>query len=195
MSNKFTSVIHKLLPSGKAWNKEDGSNLDKIAQGISEEFMRIERRGNELIMELDPTRASELLPDWENLLSLPDVSFGEPDSAQERRNLVVLKLSLRGGQSRQYFIDLIKKLGFDIEIDEYLPFRAGGSSAGDALNNDDDWRHTWGVKMLQAAVFYFRAGESSAGDSLASYRNSVVTGIIDKLKPAHTHVIFSFVEE
>lgn len=195
MSNGYSSVIHKLLPSGKAWNKEENSNLDKLVQGISEEFVRIDKRGNELIVELDPTRSTELLPNWETLLGLPDASFGEPDSAQERRNLVVLKLSLRGGQSRQYFIDLIKKLGFDIEIQEFHPFRAGGSSAGDALNQDDNWRHTWGVKMLQAAVFYFRAGESSAGDSLASYRNSVVTGIINKLKPAHTHVIFSFVEE
>jgi uncharacterized protein YmfQ (DUF2313 family) len=195
LSNAYSDLIHKLLPSGRAWNKETGSNLDKIADGVSQEFLRVEKRGNQLIIELDPTRTSELLPDWENLLGLPDVSFGVPTTAQERRNLVVLKISLRGGQSRKYFIDLIKKLGFDITIVEFRPFRAGISRAGDAINADDDWRHTWMVQMQQAVKFYFRAGQSSAGDPLVTYSNSVVQGIINKLKPAHTHVIFSFIEE
>lgn len=195
MNNPYSSAIHKLLPSGKAWNKEEGSNLDKLVQGSSEEFLRVEKRANELVIELDPTRSTELLPDWEKLLGLPDEAFGAPESIQERRGIVTLKLSLRGGQSRQYYIDLIKRLGFDISIKEFRPFRAGQSSAGDALNVHNDWRHTWMVQMEQAVAFYFRAGQSSAGDSLVSFRNSIVQGVINKLKPAHTNVIFSFIEE
>lgn len=195
MSNKYTSLIHKLLPSGRAWNKQQGSNLDKLADGISQEFLRVEKRGEDLIVELDPTRASALLPEWENLLGLPDPSFGIPITVQERRNLVVLKISLRGGQSRQFYIDLIKKLGFDIEIVEHRPFRVGQSSCGDALHTGDDWRHTWTVELKQAVKFYFRVGQSSVGDPLVSYRNEVVQGIIEKLKPAHTKVLYKFIEE
>lgn len=193
--SRYSNLINQILPSGKAWNKEQNSNLDKLSQGCVEEFFRIEKRANDLLIELDPTKTSELIPDWEKLLALPDAAFGEPETAQERRNLIVLKLSLRGGQSRQYYIDLIKKLGFDITIDEFRPFRAGGSSCTDAINEDDDWRHTWRVNMLQAAAFHFTAGDSSCDDAIVSYRNSLVQGIINKLRPAHTHVIFSFIEE
>jgi uncharacterized protein YmfQ (DUF2313 family) len=195
MSNKYTSLIHKLLPSGKAWNKEEGSNLDKLAQGISEEFYRIERRANDLIIEFDPTKANELLPEWENLLGLPDTAFGSPVTNQERRNLVTLKISSRGGQSRQFFVDIIRKLGFQIAIKEHRPFRAGRSRSGDAVFTNIGWRHTWTVIAKQAVKFSFRAGKSAAGDPLVYYRNGVVEGIIRKLKPAHTNVLFKFIEE
>lgn len=191
----YRDLFLKLLPSGKAWNKETGSGLDTLASGLSKEFVRIDQRANQLIVELNPTQAAELLPDWENLLGLPDSALGEPETEQERRNLVTLKFSLRGGQSRKYYIDLIKKLGFNITIDEFRPFCAGQSSAGDALNVSDEWRHTWRVNMQEAAAYYFSAGVSSAGDPLVSWRNEVVQGVINKLKPTHTHVIFSFIEE
>lgn len=195
MSNKYKNALLKLLPTGKAWNKEDSSPLDKICEGNSEEFLRVDTRANQLIIELDPTKATELLPDWEKLLALPDPAFGSPETVQERRSLVVLKFSLHGGQSRQYFIDLIKKLGFDIKIKEHRPFRAGKSRSSDAIYTGVGWRYTWTVQMLQAVVFHFRAGKSSAGDPLVSYRNTVVQGIINKLKPAHTNVIYRFVQE
>lgn len=195
MSNKYTSLIHQLLPSGKAWNKEEGSNLDKVADGISQEFLRIEKRANELIIELDPTKSSELLSDWENLLGLPDKAFGSPVTSQERRNLVILKVSSRGGQSRKFFVDIIKKFGFDIEIKEHRPFRAGKSRSGDAVFTNVGWRHTWTVIAKQAVKFNFRAGKSTAGDPLVYYRNEVITGIIKKLKPAHTNVLFKYIEE
>lgn len=195
MSNKYTSLIHKLLPSGKAWNKEEGSNLDKLADGISQEFLRIEKRANELVIELDPTKANELLPDWEKLLGLPDSAFGTPVTNQERRNIVTLKISSRGGQSRKFFVDIIKKFGFDIEIKEHRPFRAGKSRSGHHIYTNTGWRHTWTVIAKQAVKFNFRAGKSSAGDPLVYYRNDVVRGIIQKLKPAHTNVLFRFIEE
>lgn len=191
----YKDLFLKLLPSGKAWNKERGSGLDKLAAGVSKEFLRVDERANQLIIELNPSQAAELLPDWEHLLNLPDTAFGSPETEQERRNLVTFKFSLRGGQSRKYYIDLIKKLGFNITIDEFRPFCAGISSAGDALNTADEWRFTWKVNMLEAAAYYFSAGISSAGDPLVSWRNEVVQGVINKLKPAHTHVIFSFIEE
>ena len=191
---KYSSLLLKLLPTGKAWNKERSSNLSKFSEGVSEEFLRVEKRGEDLLVELDPSRTSELIPDWENLLGLPDPAFGTPETIQERRRLIQLKISSRGGQSRKFFIDLIKALGFDIEITEHRPFRVGVSCVGDDLTNSSDWAHTWTVTIKQAPVYYFKVGESAVGEPLRVYKNQVVQQIIDKLKPAHTHVIFSFLE-
>lgn len=193
--NKYVSLLHKLLPSGKAWNKESNSNLTKLCMGVAQEFIRVERRGDELLIELDPSRTNELMPDWEKLLGLPDSAFGSPTTQQERRNLIRLKVGSRGGQSRKFFIDLVKALGFDIEIIEHRPFRVGVSSVGDALTNSPDWAHSWTVVLKQAAIYHFRVGESSVGEPLREIRNDVVKQVIEKLRPAHTKVLFSFLEE
>lgn len=192
---KYRDLILNHLPSGLAWPKHLASTLAALSEALAVEFSRIEQRVNDLLLEVDPLTANEMLSDWERLLGLPDPCNPNPESGDERRAQIIAAIRrTRGGQSRQFFIDLIKSFGFDITITEHRPFVAG-SPAGDPLENTADWAHTWSVNLEEAAFFYFRAGLGSAGEPLVTFKNDYVQCLLNKLKPAHTFIIFTATEE
>lgn len=111
---------------------------------------------------------------------------------QERRDDVVQRLITTGGQSRRYFIDLARALGYEITITEFFPFRAGHSRAGDPITNTLDWRYSWRVNAPETTFWLFRAGVGAAGEPLRKWGNSRLEGVIRKYAPAHTNVIFGY---
>lgn len=185
----YLNQLQALLPPGKAWTREPDADLTKLLRGLAEEFARVDRRAEDLIEEADPRTCYELLPDWEEFASLPDACHGQAVSIEERRAALVARLTARGGQSRPFFIALAAALGYQIGITEYSPFQAG-STAGDRLTNGD-WVFAWQVDAAESTVRSFVAG-SAAGEPLASWGNELLECAINKLKPAHTHVLFAY---
>ena len=181
--SEVTNHLKSLLPQGKAYNLEDSSNLSSIMKAISDEIIRIDLRIQDLIREMDPTNSLELLSDWESLVG-KDACFTETNDVSERRARILLKLRSRGGQSKEFFINLIKALGFDIIISEFRPFTAGMEVGGE-LSNDDKWRFVFEVKSLQSITTYLRAG-SEVGLPLVQYKNELVECLLNRLKPSHT---------
>ena len=194
----YGAQLAALLPRGRAWPREDGSMLIRLMQAEAEELARIDGRVSDLVEELDPRTALELLDEWERVAGLPDVCIAAPDSIAERRAAVQARITGLGGQTRDYFIDLAAEVGFAITIDEFQPFRAG-SRAGDPLYGED-WAHTWRVNVQPPAVDdgrglsirYFRAGESSAGERLVGFGSLDLECIIRRAAPAHSIVIFAY---
>ena len=190
---KYKDLILKLLPNGLAWNKDRTSNISKLIEGSAVEFSRIDQRVIDLLKEADPRSSNELLMEWENFYGLPDECEQDLNqtSIERRYKLLNRAITVRGGQSRQFFIDFVKALGFDITITEFRPFKAGRSSAGDALTNTIEWRFTWRVNLPAVVAYNFSAG-SKAGEPLRVFRNDAVECSIDHLKPAHTNVLYKF---
>src|SRR5262245_29454973 len=119
-------ALAALLPTGPAWPRSLDSVLMKTMRGLAQIFGYVDRRAADLLeVESDPTKTSELLPDWERNWGLPDICFGTALSIDQRRRLLIMKMTLLGGQSRQWFIDFAAWLGFKITISEYSPFTCG----------------------------------------------------------------------
>ena len=189
---KYRDLILNLLPTGFAWNKGVNSNLSKLAKAIGNEFARFDQRKNDLLNEADPRSASELLEDWERNFGLPDECGASDRTYLERRSQLLQKFTSRGGQTPSFFKQVIKDLGFDAEIVEHRPFKAG-SKAGDQITNTKDWRFTFTVTLPPSLFYKFKAGQGKAGEPLAVYRDDSVKCIIDRIKPAHTFARYSFV--
>lgn len=188
----YVELIKGLLPNGKAWcKKHEDSALKKLMTAMSKEFARIDDRAVALGEECDPRTASETIEDWERVLDLPDQCIADPDSltVEQRRNAIVQKIIGRGGQSLTYFVEVAALLGYDITAANYTPFTAG-SDAGDDLTNDD-WVFWFNVNAASTAT-YFVAGGNSAGDPLVDYGEGVLECLINKIKPAHTNVLFTY---
>lgn len=148
-------------------------------------------RAGALLDESDPRTTVDLLPDWERVAGLPDEGAFLPRTAQERRAAVVARVTGIGGQSAAYFIALAKSIGYDVTIDDYRPFRAGLSDAGDALTNEV-WIHWWMVRAPLVTTFDFKAGQSSAGEPVRIWGVEPLERLIRKFKPAHTDVTFAY---
>lgn len=190
----YESAIKGLFPKGEAFSFRNNKSLTSIVKAMAIPFFRFDQRTQDLVREMSPLLTFELLPEWEAALGLPsDCSATEDVTIQERRYQVLSKLAIDGGQSRAFYINLIKSLGFNISIEEHKPFTAG-SDAGDDLTNTSDWQFTWDVIVQETAAYYFVAG-SSAGEPLRVFRNEIVQCFINQMKPAHTYVRFIFLGE
>lgn len=197
MSNfeKYRDALLKLWPSGRAWNKENGSLFFETNEGLSVEFSRIEDRSNELLKNLDPRTTFELLSEWEKLLGLPDECLSLGGTIQERIDAVVYKLTHRGGPSlnKQFFIDLAATLGYVITIKEpgVNLFRCGVSRCGDPMYGAL-WKFWFQVFTDAFVQDVFRTGQNRTGDRLRTFQNTALECVIEKLKPAHTQVQFFY---
>lgn len=193
---KYKRLILKLLPNGDAWEAKDriDSKMTALSKGMAYEFARVEERGEILKgREANPSKTLELLPEWETLVGLPDDCTGAAPTLGDRRNQVLQKLRNRGGatQNAAFFESLALNLGFVVEVTTFKPFLAGKSVAGDALTNDP-WKFWFQVATEDFLVQYFLAGQGTAGQPLQIVGNDTLECTIEKYKPAHTEVIFSF---
>lgn len=189
--DEYVQLLKGLLPKGRAWNRDSGTMLDKFLYGLAAELERDDVLISKLITEADPRTATELLPEWEETVGLPDECQDISQSVGQRRADIFRKFSTAGGQSPQYFIDLAATFGYTVEIKNLLSFRAGRGRAGDHIWGWD-FRFYWQVFSNDVTPVYFRAGQSSAGNPLRLYRNDILECVIRRAAPAHTHTIFAY---
>ncbi len=130
------------------------------------------------------------LADWERVLGLPDTCAGGYGQTQAERLAAALsKIQQRGGQSRAYFIGVAAALGYAITIEEHPVFTC--ASGCDQAICDEPWRFVWTVRAPQTTIREFTC-QSGCADPLASWGNELLECVINRLKPAHTHVIFAY---
>lgn len=185
----FKRSFRRFFPSGRAW---DGDDFKKIVDTYAFEFCRVQERFNTFLKELDPRQTSELLTDWEIMLGLPDDCSTPGATVEERRNQVVQKLTNTGGSSFEYFEGIAENLGFDVTVSDFTPFFAGQAKVGDKLHNDPVWTYWFQVTAPSDITTTFKAGVGKAGDKLVEVGNETLECTFDKLKPAHTNVLFAF---
>ena len=191
-STHYREQLKALLPPGRAFPRERGSTLDALLDALAQELARVDVRSDELSRDAVPSLTAELLPDWERVAGLPDNCSGLlAETIQARRADLVSKLTSRGGQSPAYFIEVAAALGYDVTIEEFRPFRAGMSVAGDALTNGD-WVFAWRIIAPEETIRYFLAGQSAAGEPLADWGNAALECRLRKIAPAHTIPIFAY---
>lgn len=172
----YKQQLLALLPTGLAWPRiGDDNNFTALLDAEAEELARVDARAHELIEEAFPNTTIELLPDWERVAALPDVCTGELGTLQQRHNALMGVLTTKRRLSRQFYIDMAARIGFDITITE-LP------------------NYTWQINAaLDVNAVYFRVDQSTIGDALVSSLNNLLECVMNKLKPAHTIVTFTYI--
>lgn len=190
----YVQQLQALLLLGKAWTREVGSTTTNLLTGIAQEFARVDARTDDLLNEADPRTTIELLDDWERVAGLPDPCVTIDQTIAQRHIALTSKLTMQGGQSRPYFIDMAASMFYpNATIDEYEPFLCGINACGDALWTEDD-RFIWQINLpSDGATTYFSSGESGAGEPLQAWGDEAIECRINKFKPAHTKVVFAYV--
>lgn len=186
----YLNHLVALLPQGTAWPRDLTSKLAGFLGSFAGGLTRAHNRALDLIEEADPQTTVELLTEWERVCGLPDdctVSF--VGTLQERRDAVVAKLRQRGGQSVAYFIGAAESLGYEITITEFRAYTC--DSPIDTPVYDETWHHAWRVNAPETTIREFNS-DSACTDPLASWGNDVLECVLSRLKPAHTHIIFSY---
>ncbi|MCH4542771.1 putative phage tail protein [Ochrobactrum sp. A-1] len=191
-SSILASLIGK-LPRGFALGKREGV-LDAILNSIAKVLVQAEADAQNLMDEVDPRTANALLPDFERVLG-PDPCGRDLGSQtlEQRQRRAHQRWIAKGGASIPYFVKLAESLGHTIEIEEFWPSKAGVLRAGQALIADGE-QFTWRVKLQLISEWIFRAGVNQAGQTLGGIELSDVECELRRLKPAHTQLVFSYLE-
>lgn len=192
-AEQVADALRKLLPRGSAYAGALAGELRKLLLGFSEEFVRVRERMAALIVESDPRQTTELLPDWEAEFDLPSKCITVPQTEAERRAAIVGKLVNAGGQSVQFFIDQAAALGFTVTIEEAHGFRLGLDGMGDGVGGTD-WNFVWYLHAEESVSQYLIVDGGAVGDQLVEWGSEMPECVINALKPAHTHAIFTYQE-
>lgn len=199
-TQRYKNLFLSLFPNGKIWERREGSNLDKLSSVITKEFSRVDDTAKLMIEESDPRTAFNYLGEWERSLGLPDdcTCIGldecsmESKTLEDRRRTILQKLTTGGGSDEPFFAEICRQLGYaDIKARSFYPFKMGQSQMGDRLTNEG-WEYVFEVASPIAISRAFMMGQSQMGEPLRSFGNPSLECTIERLKPAHTTVLFSF---
>jgi uncharacterized protein YmfQ (DUF2313 family) len=202
----YREAFLSLLPRGQAWPKHAmESTLWQTCDGLNQYWGFVDGRAADLLeRESDPRYTYELLPDWERNWGLPDPCFPDATTIGERQRMLLLKMTMLGGQSRAWFIGIMNWLGYTVTIKEFAPFMAGVSNVGDTRPTPTDnfrWyigppemRYYWTGSVAIPQLIWFRASSGQAGvDHHLEFRDP--TGLyclLQRWKPAHTQIVMDF---
>ncbi len=193
---RYTELILNFFPSGLAWQKDQGSVLHKLSSVIAPEFTKVDDAAKRLILEADPRTTWDLLTDWESMLGLPDScthsSNSDKPTLEDRRRIVLQKLTTGGGSNEDFFRQVCSQMGYNgIKVRSFYPYRMGTARMGDRFTNHG-WEYVFEVQSPNSLDRQFRMGQSRMGERLKQFGNPALECTIKKLKPAHTTVIFNF---
>jgi uncharacterized protein YmfQ (DUF2313 family) len=189
---EFLAALLALLPRGAAWPRDPDTVLAQALSGLAATHARLHARAGDLSeIESDPAQATELLAAWEATYGLPDPCVPDEQTLQARRAALVSRIGQRGGQSRQYFIDVAAALGFAITIEEFRPLDVDHFEADDPVL-DEPWAHAWRVRAEETTVVEFRAELSAADEPLLDFGNAALECVLGRLRPAHTVLQFAY---
>lgn len=108
--------------------------FSKMMSAFAKEFELLEDNITELLLQAIPGLSTDLLPEWEKDLGLPDGCTPLGQTISDRQKAVHAKYTGQYGQSAQFFIDYAEALGSTIEVVQSaygVPFRLGDASTPD----------------------------------------------------------------
>jgi uncharacterized protein YmfQ (DUF2313 family) len=191
----YARQLQQLLPRGAAFDIQNDSTHAAILLAVAAELARVDARAIDLADELDPRTAFETLTDWERILGLPDeCTAGTAQTIAERQQAAAQKLIARGGQTAAFYVAIAAALGYPATVSEYRVARSGTLRSGDRLCGEA-WAYAWELIVSTsnpAPSIVFRSGISHAGDRLVSRISNALECAINRAKPAHTIVIFTY---
>ncbi len=192
--NRYFEKLKQLLPKGPIWDIQEN---DELLKGLSKGFQRIHEWFDELLMQANPLTTTSLLKRWEKIVGLPDeCAFQSANKTfYSRKASVITKLSYIGEQNIDFYKNLAKNLGYEIEIIEYKPFIAGLSRCGQNLNGPHNVRYCWTyrIKGINANLTYFRVGTSQCREKLLTINlNRELECRIKKASQPHTQPIAEY---
>ncbi|TDV60115.1 YmfQ family protein [Pseudomonas sp. LP_7_YM] len=192
-AEQYRIQLRQLLPYGPAWDLERLPELDLVLAGLSVELACVDARVVALYAEMDPASVTELVPDWELVMDLPDSCLGDSPSFGDRQLSVRQRLTAIGAQTPAYFVSIAKGQGYpDATITQHRAPRFGRARFGKA--HFGTWRvqFMWTLNTGGRQRLGRRFGVSYWGERFGVNPGSAIECLIRRYAPAHTVVHINY---
>ncbi len=182
----YAEQLHALLPPGPAWDPERVPEVQQLIAGLSHEFARIDGRAFDLLNEMDPATVSELVPDWERVMNLPDPCLGLKPLFEDRRLSVRQRLVAVGGQNAAFYVGIAVSQGYpDASVTEFRTPRMGRSRFGRAHFGTWNAQFMWTLNTGGRQRLGRRFGASYWGERFGVNPGTAIECLIRRAAPAH----------
>jgi uncharacterized protein YmfQ (DUF2313 family) len=173
VDERYRKTLHQLLPPGRAYPVDEGTELDDLLGGLSREMLREEKRLWIAWYEGDPRKTVYLVERWEELLGLPGCD-DTADTPAERRAAIRAKIAAQHSGTSAFFISLAATMGYTITITMgyTLAARCGAARCGAARSS--------GLGTVFRWIVYGTSGTNDAA----------LECLFEEIRPAHTEVAF-----
>ncbi|WP_122582806.1 YmfQ family protein [Pseudomonas viridiflava] len=182
----YAEQLQALLPPGPAWDPERVPEVQQLIAGLSHEFARIDGRAFDLLNEMDPATVSELVPDWERVMNLPDPCLGLKPLFEDRRLSVRQRLVAVGGQNAAFYVGIAVSQGYpDASVTEFRAPRMGRSRFGQAHFGTWNAQFMWTLNTGGRQRLGRRFGASYWGERFGVNPGTAIECLIRRAAPAH----------
>ncbi|WP_285417335.1 putative phage tail protein [Pseudomonas sp. efr-133-TYG-5] len=190
---QYQAQLRALLPAGPAWDAERVPELEDVLRGVAVELARLDTRAADLLNEMDPAGVSELVPDWERVMALPDPCLGPKPLFGDRRIAVRERLTAVGAQNAAYFIEIARSQGYpNASVTEFEVSRMGRSRFGRARFGSWRAQYIWVLNTGGRQSLGRRFGVSYWGERFGVNPGSALECLIHRSAPAHTLVFINY---
>lgn len=175
-----------LLPPGPAWDVEQVPEIRELLEAGSMELAREDLRLSDLLAESDPGTVRELVPDWEQVMDLPDPCLGENPAFEDRQLAVRRRLVEVGGQSPAFFVQLAITQGYpQATVTEHRAPRFGAARFGRAHFGTWSAQFMWTLNTGPRRRLGRRFGASYFGERFGANPSGALECVIRRSAPAH----------
>ncbi|WP_449125080.1 YmfQ family protein [Pseudomonas viridiflava] len=182
----YAEQLQALLPPGSAWDPERVPEVQQLIAGLSHEFARIDGRAFDLLNEMDPATVSELVPDWERVMNLPDPCLGLKPLFEDRRLSVRQRLVAVGRQNAAFYVGIAVSQGYpDASVTEFRTPRMGRSRFGQAHFGTWNAQFMWTLNTGGRQRLGRRFGASYWGERFGVNPGTAIECLIRRAAPAH----------
>lgn len=191
-ADSYKNLLKQLLPEGPAWECEE---ILSLVESLAQEMARSDQRIYQLLTEMDPAGVYELVPDWEQVMNLPDPCLGPSPSYSDRVKQVRKRLTQVGAQTPAFFVSIAKEQGYDkAKVVEIWAPRFGRSRFGKARFGTWLQQFFWildtGSRLDIGRVF----GASYFGQRFGQIAGDALECVISRYSPAHTVYVIQYPE-
>lgn len=192
-----------LWPRGAAWGTPDGeapslgSTIANLTRAILAPFADLYRHAWQLTMESRSSTLVDSLDEWERDFGLPDPCATEPQSQDERRQILRSRVMELATITPSEVVRLAARLGFVVAIEEPDVFRVGESACGgiDELSGAA-LEQQWVVLVHDVPATRFEMGIGEVGVTrLLDFDSGILECAIRRVAPAWTYVVFNYAEQ
>ena len=188
--DEFRNSLLGLMPKGFAWFLGKLGNWWKLFSGMADGFLTVYRVFAELYREASPATTTSYEV-WENELGLP--IKGLEQSTEERKLAEIYRVARKkGGVTVPYFKSLAALFGLHAEVYEYWknPEKFDGYDFG-----GEDPNFYWMIAVEgRAEDWHICTCNDTCNDYLQEWSNAPAEAMFEKLKPAHTKLLCSYVD-
>ena len=181
-------ALSRFFPGGPLFGSTNstGTVLGDLITGLAFEMQRAEEYVKSLQDELIPDMTSNLIPDWERVVGIPDGCFDGTGSNDKRRSDILVKLASLGIQTSQDFEDLATLFGFTITVLSGTDWAGGGPFPFGPIDNEQDARFTIVVLFTNTGPVFPLTFPISFGSDIQGFLEC----LFNKLKPANCQITF-----